>query len=137
MSSSPFALFFAQATNAAVSVAGTASAAAGADTTSQAPPAWQPFIYVLLFGGMIYFALLRPQMQAKKKAEETIKGAKTGDKIVTSSGIHGIITNVKETTVIVRVADNVKLELEKSHIDKITRPDSGTDPEKAVTAKVS
>jgi preprotein translocase subunit YajC len=133
MSSSPFALFFAQATNAA---AGTASAAS-TDTTSQAPPAWQPFIYVILFGGMIYFALLRPQMQAKKKTEETIKGAKTGDKIVTSSGIHGVITNVKDTTVIVRVADNVKLELEKSHIDKITRPDSAADTEKAVTAKAS
>ena len=84
---------------------------------------------------MIYFALLRPQMQAKKKQEETIKGAKTGDKIVTSSGIHGLITNVKDTTVIVRVADNVKLEIEKSHIDKITRPE--TDSEKAVTAKAS
>jgi len=132
MSSSSFAFFFAQATNAASSAAGTS-----ADTTSQAPPAWQPFIYVILFGGMIYFALLRPQMQAKKKAEETIKGAKTGDKIVTSSGIHGVITNVKDTTVIVRVADNVKLELEKSHIDKITRPDSAADTEKAVTAKAS
>ena len=51
--------------------------------------------------------------------------------------LHGVITNVKDSTVIVRVADNVKLELEKSHIDKITRPDSGPDPEKAVTAKVS
>ena len=84
---------------------------------------------------MVYFALSRPQQQAKKKTEETIKSAKTGDKIVTSSGIHGVITNVKDSTVIVRVADNVKLEIEKSHIDKITRPDA--EPEKAVTAKVS
>jgi preprotein translocase subunit YajC len=136
MSSSSLALFFAQVTNAAAGAAGTASTGTDA-ATPQTPPAWQPFIYVLLFGAMIYFALLRPQMQAKKKAEETIKSAKTGDKIVTSSGIHGVITNVKDTTVIVRVADNVKLEIEKSHIDKITRPDSGSDSEKAVTAKVS
>jgi preprotein translocase subunit YajC len=54
---------------------------------------------------------------------------------VTSSGIHGVITNVKDSTVIVRVADNVKLEIEKSHVDKITRPD--TDSEKVATAKVS
>ncbi len=86
---------------------------------------------------MVYFALIRPQSQAKKKAEETIKSAKTGDKIVTTSGIHGVITNVKDSTVIVKVADNVKLEIEKSHIDKITRPDAAADSEKTVTAKVS
>jgi preprotein translocase subunit YajC len=125
---SPLALFFAQAANAAASAAPDAAA-------PQNPPAWQPLFYMLVIGAMVYFALLRPQMQSKKKQEETIKGAKTGDKIVTSSGIHGVITNVKETTVIVRVADNVKLELEKSHIDKITRADA--DSEKAVPAKVS
>jgi preprotein translocase subunit YajC len=135
MSSSSLSLFFAQATNAAASAAGTAGTSDAA--APQAPPAWTPFLYIILFVAMIYFALIRPQTQAKKKAEETIKSAKTGDKIVTSSGIHGVITNVKDSTVIVRVADNVKLEIEKSHIDKITRPDSGADPEKAVTAKVS
>ena len=130
---SSFAFIFAQATNAAASAA---TAAGATDTAAQqAPPSWTSFIYIPLFVAMIYFALLRPQMQAKKKQEETVKGAKTGDKIVTSSGIHGLITNVKDTTVIVKVADNVKLEIEKSHIEKITRPDS--DSEKTVTAKVS
>jgi preprotein translocase subunit YajC len=46
-----------------------------------------------------------------------------------------VITNVKDSTVIVRVADNVKLEIEKSHIEKITRPDA--EAEKPVAAKVS
>ena len=126
MSSSSFAIIFAQVTNAA---AGTDAA------TPPAPPVWTNFIFFALILGMVYFALIRPQVQAKKKVEETIKSAKTGDKIVTSSGIHGLITNVKDSTVIVKVADNVKLEIEKSHIEKITRPD--TDAEKTVTAKVS
>ena len=132
---SPLAVFFAQVSNAA---AGAASAA-GADATAPAPPTppwWTNFFIPALIMAMVYFALLRPQMQAKKKAEETIKGAKTGDKIVTSSGIHGVITNVKDSTVIVKVADNVKLEIEKTHIDKITRTDS-TDSEKIPAAKVS
>ncbi len=134
MSSSPLALFFAQVTNAAVSAAGTAS---GTDAnTPPAPPWWTNLFFPVLIMAMVYFALIRPQAQAKKKAEETIKGAKTGDKIVTSGGIHGLITNVKDTTVIVKVADNVKLEIEKSHIDKITRPESG-DSEKTVAAKAS
>jgi preprotein translocase subunit YajC len=130
MSSSSLAFIFAQVSNAAASTTGTSDA-----TAPQAPPSFTPFLYIILFVAMIYFALIRPQQQAKKKQEETIKGSKTGDKIVTSSGIHGVITNVKDSTVIVRVADNVKLEIEKSHIDKITRPDG--DSEKTVTAKVS
>ena len=136
MSSSPLALLFAQVSNAAASAAGT-DAAAGTTPGAAAPtpPWWTNLFFPVLIMAMVYFALIRPQTQAKKKAEETIKAAKTGDKIVTSSGIHGVITNVKDSTVIVRVADNVKLEIEKSHIDKITRPDG--DSEKTVTAKVS
>jgi len=129
---SSFAIIFAQATNAAAGATLSSDAA-----TPAAPPAWTPFIYMILIMAMVYFALIRPQAQAKKKQEETIKSAKTGDKVVTSSGIHGLITNVKDTTVIVKVADNVKLEIEKTHIDKITRPDSAADSEKAVTAKTS
>ena len=129
MSSSSFATIFAQVTNAA-SAATTASPDA-----QQGPPVWTNFIFFGLILAMVYFLMIRPQVAAKKKTEETIKSAKTGDKIVTSSGIHGVITNVKDSTVIVRVADNVKLEIEKSHIEKITRPDA--EAEKPVAAKVS
>ncbi len=126
--SAPLAVFFAQVTNAAAS-----TVASSPDANAAQQPFWVPFVLPLLFVGLIYFAFLRPQMQASKQKEETVKTAKTGDKIVTSSGIHGVITNVKETTVIVRVADNVKLEIEKSHIEKITRADS--DADKPVAAK--
>lgn len=129
--SSSLAVFFAQVTNAASDAAATTPGA----TPPQAPW-WTNLFFPVLILLMVYFAMIRPQMQATKKKDETIKSAKTGDKIVTSSGIHGVITNVKDSTVIVRVADNVKLEIEKSHIDKITR-DSGAEPDKAVTAKVS
>jgi preprotein translocase subunit YajC len=114
---SPLVVFyFAQATNAA---------ATGTDTpTQQGPPGWTTIVSFLFIVAMVYFAFIRPQSQAKKKQEETLKAAKTGDKVVTTSGIHGVITNVKETTVMVRVADNVKLEIEKTHLEKITRPDS-------------
>jgi preprotein translocase subunit YajC len=130
--SDSLAVFFAQVTNAAA-----APATGSPDATPPAQPWWLSFAFPLLFVALIYFAFLRPQMQTTKQKEETVKTAKTGDKIVTSSGIHGVITNVKETTVIVKVADNVKLEIEKSHIEKITRADSGgSDSDKpAVAAK--
>ena len=130
--SSSFAFIFAQATSAASN----AAAAPATDPSQQGPPAFfTPLTFILILG-MAYFALIRPQSQAKKKQEETIKAAKTGDKIVTTSGIHGVITNVKDTSVIVRIADNVKIELEKTHIDKITRADSSdAKSEKPATAK--
>jgi preprotein translocase subunit YajC len=126
------AIFFAQAVTNAAGAAGTPDAA----TQAPAQPWWVTFAIYGLLLVMLYFALIRPQSLAKKKQEETLKSAKTGDKIVTSSGIHGVITNVKDTTVIVKVADNVKLELEKSHIEKITRPDSSAaESDKSAIAK--
>jgi len=133
MPSPSFAILFAQVTNEAVSAASGTDASGAPLTAPPQAPWWTNLFFPALIMAMVYFALIRPSVQQKKKAEETIKSAKTGDKIVTSSGIHGTITNVKESTVIVRVADNVKLEIEKSHIDKITRPEA--DSEKTVTAK--
>ncbi len=121
MFSSSFATIFAQVTNAAASAAAGTDAAGSALTAPPQAPWYTNLIFPLLIAAMVYFAMIRPQMQATKAKAETIKTARTGDKVVTSSGIHGMITNVKETTVIVKVADNVKLEIEKSHIEKITR----------------
>ena len=105
---------FAQATNAA-SAAATGTLTGDAAAQPQQPP-WMTPLMIGVFVAMVYFALIRPQSQAKKKAEETTRGAKTGDKIVTTSGIHGVITNVKDSTVILKIADNVKIEIDKSAI---------------------
>jgi preprotein translocase subunit YajC len=135
MSSSSFALIFAQLSNAAASTAASTDSSGTPLVASPQAPWWTNLFFPALIMAALYFAMIRPQMQATKQKQETVKSAKTGDKIVTSSGIHGVITNVKDATVIVRVADNVKLEIEKSHIEKITR--ESVDPEKAVAAKVS
>ena len=118
-------LFAQLATNAAV--AGTpADPTAGYQAQ---PPSWETPVMIVLMLVMFYFVFFRPQSQAKKKQEDAVKAAKTGDRVITSSGIHGYITNVKESTVIVKVADNTKLEIEKSHIDKISR--AANEPEAA------
>jgi preprotein translocase subunit YajC len=124
--SATIASFFAQATNAAAATtpdAGASSSSSGLGT----------FLFLPVMLGLVYFMILRPQSQAKKKQEESIKSAKTGDKVITTSGIHGVITNVKDSTVIVKVADNVKLEIEKTHLDKIIR--DSADAEKVVVSK--
>ena len=52
--------------------------------------------------------MIRPQSKRQKEQQRLIAALKTGDRVVTAAGIHGMITNVKETTVTVKVADNVK-----------------------------
>ena len=79
------------------------------------------FVPIILIFIIMYFLLFRPQMRRQKEQARLVSTLKTGDRIVTASGIHGLITNVKETTVIVRVADNVKIEMEKSAVTNVVK----------------
>jgi preprotein translocase subunit YajC len=67
----------------------------------------------------MYFVMFRPQKKRQEQQQKLISALKTGDRVVTNGGIHGLISNVKETTVIVKVADNVKIEMEKSAITTV------------------
>ena len=77
-----------------------------------------PLIFFLI---IFYFILIRPQSQRQKQQKQLINALKTGDRVVTNSGIHGLIANVKDSTVIVKVADNVKIEMEKSEIASVLK----------------
>jgi preprotein translocase subunit YajC len=84
--------------------------------------AFVPFIFIFV---IMYFVLLRPQMKRQKDQQRLVSALKTGDRVVTNAGIHGLISNVKETTVIVKVADNVKIEMEKSAVTTVLKSAEG------------
>ena len=66
-------------------------------------------------------------MNDEQKAQQQLVSAlKTGDRVVTNGGIHGLISNVKETTVLVKVADNVKIEVEKSAVTTVINSAEGS-----------
>ena len=67
-------------------------------------------------GVIFYFLLIRPQQKRQKAHQQLMANLKSGDRVVTSSGIHGLIANVKETTFLLKVADNVKIEIDKSAV---------------------
>jgi preprotein translocase subunit YajC len=77
-----------------------------------------PFIFIFV---IMYFVMIRPQKKRQEQQKQLIASIKTGDRVVTNAGIHGLISNVKETTVIVKVADNVKIEMEKSAIANVLK----------------
>jgi len=91
-----------------------------------ATPATQPNLLVqmmpLVFIFVIfYFLLIRPQQKRQKEHQKLVDSIKTGDRVVTNSGIHGTIANVKEKTVIVKVADNVKIEFDRAAVVSVEK----------------
>lgn len=77
-----------------------------------------PFVFIFV---IMYYVMIRPQMRRQKEQQKLVSALKTGDRVVTASGIHGLITNVKDSTVLVKVADNVKIEFEKSAVTTVVK----------------
>ena len=89
--------------------------------TSAPSPLVQLFPLALIFI-IFYFLLIRPQKQKEREHQKMIEGVNKNDEIVTLSGIHGTIVNVKEKTLILRIDENVKMEIEKSSVAYIKKP---------------
>ena len=68
---------------------------------------------------IFYFLLIRPQQRQKRDREQMLTAIKKGDRVVTSSGMHGTVTGLNEHTVTLRVADQVKLEFDRGSIGRI------------------
>ena len=85
------------------------------------PDLLQTLLPFLFMGVIFYFLLIRPQQKRQKQHQQLLANLKTGDRVVTSSGIHGLIANVKETTFLLKVADNVKIEVDKSAVSGVEK----------------
>ncbi len=77
-----------------------------------------PLVFVFI---IFYFLLIRPQQKRQKEHAALVAAIKTGDHIVTNGGIHGIVSNVKEKTVMVKVADNVKMEFDRAAVTAVEK----------------
>jgi len=72
-----------------------------------------PIIGMLL---IFYFLLIRPQQKRQKETRRMIDAVRKGDRIVTASGLYGTVAGLKENVVVVKIAENVKVEMLKSSI---------------------
>ena len=75
---------------------------------------------ILLFEAM-YFLMIAPQRKKQKAHDKMLSELTSGDDIVTSGGIYGQITNVKDDRFVVRIADNTKIEVGKSFVSAVVR----------------
>jgi preprotein translocase subunit YajC len=92
--------------------------ATGPQTGQPQQPVWITFAPMILLVIVFYFILIRPQQQRAKQQAKLIAGLKSGDKVVTSGGIIGVVTSVKDRTVSLRSAD-AKMEVTKSSVTEI------------------
>ena len=82
------------------------------------------FAPYLLIGLVFYFLLFRPMQKQKKQQQEMLNTLKSGDMVVTSSGITGTVVTVDSDTIVVRVKpDNVKLQFTRAAVTSIVNPE--------------
>jgi len=75
----------------------------------------------LLFIGGFYFLFIAPQKKKQKEHEKMLTTLQSGDEVVTTGGIYGVITNVKDDRFVVRVADNTKIEIGKAFVQSVVK----------------
>lgn len=81
-----------------------------------------PMIMMFL---IFYFILIRPQQKKQQEQQKMVDSLKEGDNVITLSGIHGTIKKVKDDIVMLQIADNVRIKINRSSIG-MTRKDEGS-----------
>ena len=81
------------------------------------------FAPIVIIGVIFYLLIFMPMRKRQKKVEAMIAALKNGDKVVTSSGIYGVIAGVKDKTFILRISDQVKIEITKNAVAGLQGPE--------------
>jgi len=80
-------------------------------------------IPMLLIFAIFYFMMIRPQQRREKERRKMIEGIKTGDRILFAGGLIGNVTNVKDRILVVKIADNVKVEIARGAVIRVLDKD--------------
>ena len=76
-------------------------------------------IPLALMFGIMYFLVILPQSRQRKKVQEMLAAVKNGDKVITNAGIYGTINGMDGDTVILKIADNVKIRIARAAIAQV------------------
>jgi preprotein translocase subunit YajC len=82
---------------------------------------YSTLIMFALIIGIFYFMIIRPQQKRQKEREALLGQMKKGDKVITAGGVHGKIISIEEKTLLVEIADNVKVKIERSSISVVNK----------------
>ena len=85
------------------------------------------FVWLGLMVALFYFMLIRPQKRREKERQALLGAVKTGDRVLFGGGFLGVVANVKEKTLVVKIADGVKVEIVRGAVSQVL--DKGEAPE--------
>ena len=88
---------------------------------NQEPPPFLSMVPIILMFLVFYFILLRPQRKQQTQHEAMVQNLNKNDEVVTVGGLHGTVVGLKEKSVILRIAENVKVEVDRSAIAKVEK----------------
>jgi preprotein translocase subunit YajC len=91
-----------------------------------------PFILII---AIFYFLIIRPQNKKQKETQKMLGALKKGDKVVTIGGVHGTIAAVRDSSVVLKVDDNVKMEFSRSAVASVTSVSKEEKPEAQIEDK--
>ena len=78
--------------------------------------AFGAFIPLILMFAIFYFLLIRPQQKKSKQHREMIASLKKGDRVVSTGGLHGVITGISDDVVTMEIAPKVRVKVSRSSI---------------------
>lgn len=81
------------------------------------------FLPLILIFLVFYFFIIRPQKKKEDARKKMIEAVRKGDKVVTIGGVHGTVTQVDETSVLLQVDTNTKLRVEKNALSNVAGKD--------------
>lgn len=93
----------------------------------QGEPGGNPLNFLLIMGLMfaaMWFLLIAPQRKKQKELQKMIADLQTGDEVLTAGGIYGVISNVKQDRFVLKVAENTKVEVNKSFIQSVLKKEA-------------
>lgn len=92
-----------------------------AEAAAEAPPSspFSPLVMMVIIFAIMYFIMIRPQRRREKERKAMIANVKSGSRVMLTSGIIGEVISVKEKTLIVRIAENTKIEVVRAAISQI------------------
>ncbi|MEE1339137.1 MAG: preprotein translocase subunit YajC [Muribaculaceae bacterium] len=73
-------------------------------------------IMIVLMIAIFYFFMIRPQNKERKRMRDFLESLQVGSKVRTASGVYGKVKEIKDTVIILEVADNVKIKIDKNYI---------------------
>jgi preprotein translocase subunit YajC len=80
------------------------------------------FLPILLIIGIFYLLIYRPMRRRQRAVETMITSLKNGDKVITNGGVYGTVAGIRENSVLLKVADQVKIEVAKASIASLQSP---------------